>query len=234
MALFLLWLKEDDKVKFAMAYSCGKDSTLALHKMVTAGNKPVALIVMINQQVGRSYFHGADNQMLTAYARALAIPLIRCQTDGADYADAFENGLVQAKRQGAVTACFGDIDLVQNRHWEEERCQKVGLAAEFPLWQCDREKNVCDFLACGYKCLIKSVNTTVLPAKIAGQFLNEQTVKIMKRCGVDVCGENGEYHTLVVDGPLFKQPLALQVGKTLQFGDYATADIKITGNLMKY
>ncbi|WP_076459462.1 diphthine--ammonia ligase [Limosilactobacillus caccae] len=214
-------------MKFAMAYSCGKDSTLALHKMIAQGHTPVALIVMINQQVGRSYFHGADDQLLAAYSSALEIPLIRCQTDGTDYAVAFERGLAQAKAKGAVAACFGDIDLQQNRQWEEERCEHRGLAAVFPLWHCDRRQNVYDLLAHGYKCLIKSANTNLLPKTIAGKSLDEATIAVMKKANIDICGENGEYHTLVIDGPIFRRPLGVQVGQTMQFGDYATAEISL-------
>lgn len=183
---------------------------------------------MINKKVGRSYFHGADDQMLETYSQALRIPLIDCPTDGQDYATAFEQGLCRAKKLGATAACFGDIDLQQNRQWKEERSKNVGLSAKFPLWQCNREQNVHDLLDCGYKCLIKSVNTSFLPKAIVGRYLDETTLETMKKNKVDVCGENGEYHTLVVDGPIFQHPLNFNVGPTLQLGDYATATVNLT------
>lgn len=90
-------------MKFAMSYSCGKDSTIALHKMIAAGHKPVALVVMVNNEVNRSYFHGADEQMLQNYAKALDLPMILCPTDGSDYHLALEKGLDQAKKMGNIT-----------------------------------------------------------------------------------------------------------------------------------
>lgn len=221
-------VKSVKSMNFAMSYSCGKDSTLALHKMLEQGHVPVCLVVMVNETVGRSYFHGADYAMLERYSDALAIPVITCpaSSDSASYQTAFETGLSKAKSMGAEAACFGDIDVVQNRLWEEERCQAVGLVPRFPLWQREREDIVCEILRLGYKCLIKSVNRTVLPMNILGSFLDENAVSVMKSAGIDVCGENGEYHTLAVDGPVFKKPLRFQIGGNIEFDDYAVVDIR--------
>lgn len=216
-------------MRFAMSYSCGKDSTLALHKMLAEGHEPVCLVVMVNEAAGRSYFHGADEAMLERYEEALAIPMITCRADGASYQSAFELGLAKAKRMGAEAACFGDIDIAQNRQWEEARCEAVGLIPFFPLWQQGREALVRELLRLGYRCLIKSVNRTLLPTELLGTVLDEAAVRAMKSAGVDICGENGEYHTLAVDGPVFQKPLAFQIGDKIELGDYAAADIRADG-----
>ena len=104
-------------MKFAMSYSCGKDSTLALHKAVASGHTPVALIVMVNKEVRRSFFHGADSDMLKQYSKALEIPLISAASGGENYHLEMEKALAKAKEMGAEAACFGDIDLEQNRAW---------------------------------------------------------------------------------------------------------------------
>lgn len=119
-------------MKFVMSYSCGKDSTLALHKMIEQGHEPAALIVMVNETVERSYFHGADPRMLDRYSEALDIPMIRCRANGENYHTAFEKGLLKARAMGAEAACFGDIDIEQNRQWEEDRCRAAGLIPCFP------------------------------------------------------------------------------------------------------
>lgn len=213
-------------MKFAMSYSCGKDSTLALHKMLEQGHQPVCLVTMLNRAAGRSYFHGADQAMLKRYEQALGLPLIVCPADGASYPQALEQGLAQAKALGAEGACFGDIDIQQNRQWEQDRCQATGLVPCFPLWQQGREALVHQLLDLGYQCLIKSVNRRLLPAALAGRLLDEETIQVMKKAGVDICGENGEHHTLAIDGPVFRQPLRFQVGEILAIGDYAVADIR--------
>lgn len=215
-------------MRFAMSYSCGKDSTLALHKMLEQGHEPVCLVVMVNEAVGRSYFHGADRPMLRRYSEALALPMVTCPADGASYRTAFEAGLARARAMGAQAACFGDIDLAQNRQWEEDRCKAVGLVPCFPLWQRGREEIVHELLRLGYRCLIKSVNRTVLPLELLGTCLDETSLSAMRAAGVDVCGENGEYHTLAVDGPVFRTPLSFQIGDCIELGDYAAVDIRQT------
>ncbi len=212
-------------MKFAMSYSCGKDSTLALHKMLAQGNEAVCLVICFNETAGRSYFHGADNEMLQRYSEVLGLPILLCPTTGDDYAQAFEAGLAQAKAMGAEAVCFGDIDIAENRRWEEERCQVVGLAACFPLWRQGRAALVQELLALGYRCLIKSVNRRLLPTSLLGCCLDEAAVAVMQAAGVDVCGENGEYHTLAVDGPIFRRSLQFKLGELLESGDYAFIDI---------
>lgn len=213
-------------MKFAMSYSCGKDSTLALHKMLKQGHEPVCLVVMVNEAAGRSYFHGADQTMLKRYSEALALPMILCPSAGSTYQSAFEAGLIKAKNMGAESVCFGDIDLEQNRQWEEERCQAVGLLPCFPLWQQRREEVVYELIRLGYKCLIKSINRTVLPTDLLGTLISDESISVMKSAGIDICGENGEYHTLTVDGPIFQKPLLFQIGNKIELGDYAVADIR--------
>ncbi len=212
-------------MKFAMSYSCGKDSTLALHKMLAQGNEAVCLVICFNETAGRSYFHGADNEMLQRYSEVLGLPILLCPTTGDDYAQAFEAGLAQAKAMGAEAVCFGDIDIAENRRWEEERCQVVGLAACFSLWRQGRAALVQELLALGYRCLIKSVNRRLLPTSLLGCCLDEAAVAVMQAAGVDVCGENGEYHTLAVDGPIFRRSLQFKLGELLESGDYAFIDI---------
>lgn len=212
-------------MKFAMSYSCGKDSTLALHKMIEAGHEPVCLVVMVEKHVDRSYFHGADKDMLKKYEASLGLPLILCPSDGADYHLALERGLSQAKSMGAEAAAFGDIDIEKNRKWEEGRCKSTGLRPMFPLWQRGREGNVSQILRLGYRCLIKSINNDLLPESLLGQCINDHTIDAMKAAGIDVCGENGEYHTLVIDGPIFQTPLDFKTGGILRFGDYSVINV---------
>ncbi|MCI8483085.1 MAG: diphthine--ammonia ligase [Lachnospiraceae bacterium] len=213
-------------MKFAMSYSCGKDSTLALHKMLEQGHEPVCLVVMVKEAEERSYFHGADPAMLERYSEALNLPVITCPADGASYQSAFEKGLLKAKNMGAEGVCFGDIDLEQNRKWEEERCKALQLVPFFPLWQRGREEIVYEIVRLGYQCLIKSIDRRVLPMELLGRVLDETSILDMKAAGIDICGENGEYHTLTVDGPIFQKRLDVQIGDQIELGDYGVVEIK--------
>ena len=126
--------------KFILSYSCGKDSTLCLHKMLEAGAEPMALLVMFNPEAGRSYFHGVDPALLREYGKALELPLLAVPTGGEEYHLSMEAALRRAKEQGAELVCFGDIDIENNRAWGEERCRNVGLEAVYPLWHHDRQE----------------------------------------------------------------------------------------------
>ena len=208
-------------MKFVMSYSCGKDSTLALHKMVEAGHVPVCLLVMVNQKEHRSYFHGADLALLKKYEAALGLPMLLCQSEGPDYHTVFEKGLAEAKSLGAEAAAFGDIDLEDHREWGEERCRRSSLAPMYPLWQRGRESCVEELLRLGYRCVIKSIRNTLLPESLLGRYLDAEALQVMERAGIDLCGENGEYHTLAVDGPVFQAPLEFRTGGILRFGEHS-------------
>lgn len=220
-------LKAANGKKFVMSYSCGKDSTLALHKFIEQGNEPEALLIMVNEDTERSFFHGADRRMMMEYEKALNIPVKPVFSKGEDYHILMEKALRELKEKGAETACFGDIDIDSNRQWSEERCKNTGFKAEFPLWHADRRENVREFIALGYKCLIKSINNTLLPESLLGKFLDEETLKVIEERGIDICGENGEYHTLTVDGPLFRKAIDYRLGKILNFGDYSVIDTDV-------
>lgn len=191
--------------KFILSYSCGKDSTLCLHKMLEAGAEPMALLVMFNPEAGRSYFHGVDPALLREYGEALELPLLAVPTGGEEYHLSMEN----------------------NRAWGEERCRNVGLEAVYPLWHHDRQENVREVLALGYRCLIKTLDRRVLPRHLLGRVMDRAMVEEMTACGVDVCGENGEFHTIAVDGPVFHRPIPYCVRQLLDLGDYSVADITV-------
>ena len=209
-----------------MSYSCGKDSTLALHKMLALGGVPTALLVMFHSGDGRSFFHGAGGALLERYSAALQIPLLCVPSCGEDYHLDMEEALRKAKKAGAEFVCFGDIDIEGHRIWGEERCRNVGLSALYPLWHANREENAREVINLGYKCVIKSVDNTKLPKSMLGKILDEALLEEMAQCGIDVCGENGEYHTLVVDGPIFRSPIQYTAGKILDFGERSLIEIE--------
>ncbi|MBR5488307.1 MAG: ATP-binding protein, partial [Firmicutes bacterium] len=120
---------------------------------------------------------------------------------------------------------FGDIDIEDNRAWCEERCRNAGIKPVFPLWHNDRTDNVYELIHLGYRCVIKSINNTLLPKDLLGKIIDVETVAIMKDFGIDICGGNGEYHTLAVDGPVFHKPLPYRTGEILDFGAFSVIDI---------
>ena len=208
-------------MKFVMSFSCGKDSVYALHQMLKEGHAPVALIVACNKQSKRSFFHGASEALIDAYSDALGIPVIKTFADGEDYSEQFEAGLRKAKEMGAEMACFGDINLLSSKKWNEGRAKAAGLEPVFPLWKKDTRQHVSDVIEAGYKCMFKIVDLDILPKDLLGKYLDDEAVRLLDENEVDVCGENGEYHTVVVDGPIFKHPLNIKPGEVGESGHFA-------------
>ena len=193
--------------KFVASFSGGKDGMLSIYRAIKKGMKPVMLVTSYNTQTERSWFHYIAEDLFEAVSASLDIPIIFAPSegDGANYAESLENALRQAKRTGAEIAVFGDIDIQRHRDWCTERCEKVGIEPYFPLWQESRDALVNDFLDEGFEAVINIVDTNYLPKNFAGRILNKQTVEQIKAEGADACGENGEYHTFVFNGPLFQE-----------------------------
>lgn len=199
---------------------------LALHEMVETGHEPIALLVMYQQEAGRSWVHGIEPKLLAAIGEALEIPLICCNAKSDTYNKDMERGLRQAQELGAQACVFGDIDTPGHREWDEDRCAAVGMDAILPLWKKDRVEVVRRTLSLGYKCLIKCVRNDILPEDWLGQTLSHAHVEQMLAQGVDACGENGEYHTVVVDGPLFRHPIEVKNCGLVSLERITAADLR--------
>ncbi len=214
-------------MKFVSSFSTGKDSMLALHKMVLKGHEPIGIIVMYNPKAERSWFHGAGLSLLETISKSLDIPLICCETTGDDYHIVMEKALKEAKKKGAEACVFGDIDLQGHRDWNEERCSNAGLKAILPLWQEDRESLVKEVINLGYKCIIKCVNREQIPESFLGKVLSEEILEEMRKYQIDLCGENGEYHTIVCNGPLFKNEVPITYGKIHRLDNVSAIEMEI-------
>lgn len=195
--------------KFIMSYSCGKDSTLALYRMIKEGNKPSALLVTMNGHSGRSWFHGVPENLINEVSKSLDIPLILVKSGAGDnYNERFSEELIKAKEELEIDCCvFGDIDLEPHRQWCTDRCNEAKIEAIFPLWQEDRESLVYEFIDSDFKTVIKNVKLQCMDESFLGKILTKEVVEEIKNTGSDACGENGEYHTFVFDGPIFNYPI---------------------------
>lgn len=212
-------------MKFAISYSFGKDSALALWRMVRQGHQPVCLITTYNEEAGRSWFHGVDGELMDALAQSLGLPLLRCTCRGEEYHLRMEEALAAAKKMGAEACVFGDIDIEGHREWNEARCQAAGLECRLPLWQMGREAAVRECLAEGFLPLVKCVQNPYRP--LLGKALDEDALAFLREKGADLCGENGEYHTIVRGGPLFRHPVPVTVGEPIDLGTHSVVDIRL-------
>ncbi|MGL5868843.1 diphthine--ammonia ligase [Clostridium chrysemydis] len=214
------------KKKFIMSYSCGKDSTLALYRMIKSGHTPLALLVTVDSKRNRSWFHGIPEDLLKEVSKSLDIPLLIVKSEGDNYEETFEIALKEEKKLGADSCVFGDIDLEPHRTWCEDRCKNTNLESIFPLWQEGREDLTYEFIDSGFKTIVKNVRLNVLGEEFLGEILTRDLVKRIKDKGSDPCGENGEYHTFVYDGPIFNSKIEFKENGNLLTKDYGFLDIK--------
>ena len=211
---------------FVASYSGGKDSILAIYRAIKLGMKPASLIITYNIAMERSWFHGIPNDLLNEVSASLGIPIKLIKTSEKDYVANFEKELKAQKENGVEVCVFGDIDLEEHLQWCTARCDAVGIEAFFPLWQEERKALVDEFIEKGFTANIIVVDTERLSERYLGRTLSPETVSSIIAEGADACGENGEYHTFVSNGPLFKTPVSFCYGEPVKYGRYAILPIK--------
>ncbi len=196
--------------KAFFSWSGGKDSMLALHRALAAGMPVAALLAMLDEGGEHSRSHGLPPALLQAQADALGLPLVTARAGWADYEAVFTGQLRALAAQGFTHGLFGDIDLQPHRDWEEKVCAAAGLRAELPLWGEPRVALVDELFALGYRARVVCVDKRFLDASFCGREFDAAFVAGLPP-GVDACGENGEFHTFVFDGPRFAHPVPHRV-----------------------
>lgn len=187
---------------------------------VRQGHRPVALLNMMNENGQISRSHALPAFLLQQQAAALGLPLTTIASTWQDYERNFTETLTRlAQQHQAGSAVFGDIDLLPHREWEEKVCAAAGIEAVLPLWQEDRKMLVYRMLQAGIRCMIVSCNAR-LGESFLGRMLDDVLIADLEAAEVDVCGENGEFHTLVVDCPLFANPLTLPAYRKVEHDGY--------------
>ncbi|GEO08517.1 diphthine--ammonia ligase [Segetibacter aerophilus] len=193
------------------SWSGGKDSCFALMHAMKQGYQPKALLNVLNEHGKISRSHGIPSAILKAQAERAGLPMYLFPSSWQDYESKFVSALVLLTKEYQLQyAVFGDIDLQGHRDWEEMVCAKAGIQAVLPLWKQDRRKLVDEMLASGIETMIVSCNET-MGERFLGRIITPTLVDELEALGIDACGENGEYHTLVLDCPLFNNRLSVVV-----------------------
>jgi diphthine-ammonia ligase len=198
---------------FFCSWSGGKDSSLALYRAIKAGGCPCCLLTMMIETGERSRSHGIPKNVLEEQARCLGIPIRFCSTSWQFYTEQFLENLNFFKDLEIEKGVFGDIDIESHRQWVENVCNTKKITAWLPLWQEPRTILLDELISAGFRAEIVAVKEGVLSPHYLGKILNNEILEEFKILGIDLCGEAGEYHTIVTDGPIFKQPLHIIHGK---------------------
>lgn len=191
-----------------VSWSGGKDAYLAMQRAVRRGAVPAALVCMLNEDGLVSRGHGLPLALLEEQAAALGVPLVTRATTWDGYEATFVSLLHELRRQGVQAAVFGDIDLQGHRDWVENVCEVTGLGCHLPLWQESRRVLLDEFLGGGHATIV-AVDASKLGTEFLGLELDEGVIVRLEAAGADACGEEGEYHTMVTQAPLFSRPVSL-------------------------
>jgi uncharacterized protein (TIGR00290 family) len=168
---------------------------------------------MLTEDGVRTRSHGLRVDIIEAQAAALGLPLLTKATSWAGYEQAFVSALRRARELGAAAAVYGDIDLVDHRSWEERVSASAGLDAVLPLWQQPRSALLAELLDRGVEARLVAVRDGRVPRELLGHTLDRALVAELAALGIDPCGEEGEYHSVVVAAPPFAHRLELEEGK---------------------
>ncbi|MGA2878210.1 MAG: ATP-binding protein [Bryobacteraceae bacterium] len=215
--------------RIALSWSSGKDSAWSLHLLRQDPSiEVVALVTTLNQQFDRVAMHAVRRELLESQAESLGIPLwtvpLPWPCSNEEYEARMRDLCTRAINAGVEAMAFGDLFLADIRAYREKQLAGTGLEPLFPVWQIPTDDLAQTMIASGLRAKITCVDPKVLPAEFAGRDFDSQFLADLPP-GIDPCGENGEFHSFVYDGPGFEQPLAVSVVEILERDGFVFADL---------
>jgi uncharacterized protein (TIGR00290 family) len=206
-------------MSYITSWSGGKDSCLACHKAITNGFNVSYLVNLISKEYRRVSFHGTEAKLIQLQAEAVDIPLLQKETTWDGYEHEFKESVRHLISSGVKGMIFGDIYLEEHRNWVDRICGELGIKAIEPLWGSTPEEVLIEFIDEGFEALIVSVNSSLFDKKWVGRKVDKDFLRYLKANNIDVCGENGEYHTFVIDGPIFKKKIEIIKSRVIKRED---------------
>ena len=197
-------------MKVFSSWSGGKECALATYKAISQGHEVLYLLNFISEDGERSRSHGIKASVLALQAEAMGIPLIQVRTSWENYEENFKKVVRELKDKGVEGGVFGDMDLEEHREWVQRVCNEIGIKAFLPLWGIKAEKLIEELLKLKFKAMVIA---TRLEEGLLGKVLDKALVRQISKLGSHPCGENGEYHTFVTDGPIFRKALKVTRGE---------------------
>ncbi len=218
--------------KAVLSFSSGKDCAMALHVVRQAGEMDVvAALCTTNEAFDRVAMHGTRNALLRAQVAAMGLDLIEVPLPWPCSNEAYEArmtaAMAQVRATGATQMIFGDLFLPDVRAYREEKLAGTGVAPVFPLWGIPTDRLARQMIADGFEAYLVSVDPRKLPASFAGRRFDESLLADLPE-GIDPCGENGEFHTAVVAGPIFSAPIPVRPGAVVTRDGFVFADLVVS------
>jgi uncharacterized protein (TIGR00290 family) len=212
-----------------ISWSTGKDSAWALEVARRQGEcEIVALLTTVNEKFGRVAIHGVREELLDAQAESLGLPLIKvplpwpCPNQA--YEEAMATAMRRAREEGIECMVFGDLLLEDIRKYRQEKLAATGIEPLFPIWGLETTKLAREMVAAGLRAYLTSVDPSKLAHEFAGRVFDSQLLNELPPT-VDPCGENGEFHTFVFTGPMFRKTIPIAAGEVVERDGFIYADV---------
>ena len=210
-------------------WSGGKDSAMALHALLLRNDVQVtALLTTVTDEYDRISMHGVRRELLVRQAQSIGLPLhevrIPPQCGNPIYEARMEEALRIHYANGVRSVAFGDIFLEDLRLYREKNLARIGMTALFPIWKRDTRELIRHFHSNCFRSIAVCVDGKILDRSFAGRELDESFFRDLPPC-VDPCGENGEFHTFVFDGPIFRNPIPVRTGEVIERDSFIFCDL---------
>lgn len=212
---------------FVASWSGGKDSAMAYYRVMQVGGVPKRLWTMFEEDKERSKSHALPFAVVEAQAEKLGVPLMIRGASWSSYEEQFLDAMQACKELDIDHAVFGDIDLEDHLQWVQKTCAKVAMEAVHPLWLEPRRSLLEEFVAVGFEAYIVVVNTKMMPAHFIGRKFSVELMDELDALGIDSCGESGEFHTVVVDGPIFSERVPVVFSGQHERDGYVFLDVTL-------
>jgi diphthine-ammonia ligase len=211
-------------VKVFASWSGGKDCCLALNRALARGLDVCYLANTVSSDGQRSCSHGIAAEVIRTQAEAMGIPIVQQPTTGDNYRSEFVKMLRAFRQEGIEGGVFGDIDFNAHREWIDGVCRETAITPYLPLWLEDQHQLMEEFIDAGFIAVVVAVKAELLGREMLGKIIDRS---FLASLGKDItpCGEAGEYHSLVIDGPIFKKRLEITASRKVTRGDHHFLEI---------
>lgn len=206
--------------KFTASWSGGKDSAMAVYKALQNGDRLERVWTMFEEEADRSRSHALPESVIRAQAAQMDVPFMMRQASWETYEQEFISAMKECTEAGIPYGVFGDIDLEDHRVWVQKTSAKANMIALHPLWLIPRRQLLEEFIEAGFEAYIIVIDRNQMPNHFLGRQFTLELMDELESLGIDSCGESGEFHTVVADGPIFNKRIPLEFGKRIEKENY--------------
>jgi len=215
--------------KILLSWSGGKDSTLALYEIQkTKGYEIIALLTTVTDGYGRVSMHGVREELLERQAESLGLRLhkilIPRNPTNEEYGSIMKEVLTKYKNENVHSVAFGDIFLEDLRQYREKNLAKIGMKGIFSIWKRNTRELVRTFIDAGFRAIVTCVDSKVLDSSFVGREIDDDFIRQLPP-HIDPCGENGEHHSFVYSGPIFKKRITFTIGEIVLRDSFYFCDL---------